>query len=181
MYLKRGKKCKQLYDICRDVWDHANDYGFLPLDDQLLAVAISVIDCPCVNGGRLYDVVVYPFHKEMKWNPKPDMFHKNLSYDRPDYGHVEGALLCHWGNALTTKPLYKREIEALDAYMDENGMSVLKFLRIETSFFLRSLMEIVLWLPKKIMVFIQSFVCNHPKLRKALKPIEIIVKKIERK
>ena len=178
MYLKQGLVCEQMYRICQDVWMHADDYHFLPLDDELIAVATSVMNCQCVNGSKEYDVVVYPFYKNKKWNPIPNMERKNLSYDRSEYGHVDGALLCHWGNVNTTKPLYKREVAMLNNII--NGTNRANIFWNKIVYFLLLVQDAMLFIPKKVKASIQNFICKHPKLRTTLKPIEIIYKKFGR-
>ena len=61
MFMRKTPRLERVYDICLDVWKNADKYGFLPLDDQILAVAIAVEDCRCVDDGKNTDRVYTRF------------------------------------------------------------------------------------------------------------------------
>ena len=176
MYMREGEICKKMYDICLDIWNHAGEYGFLPLDDQLLAVALAVVDCRCVHSGRKYDCCVYPFYKEHKWKPRPQMHKGVLSYVRPDYGRVEESLICHWGNYLTTKNLYKREVFSLNCLI--NNKKFIMKCGVVFYDFLRPFSNFAMYL-EKILKMIYGCILENRKLRKMFYPLEKMIKVIK--
>lgn len=106
------------------------------------------------------------------------MHMKNLSYIRPDYGKVNGVKLCHWGNYLTTKALYKREVKVLNAYVnhDENKIKGIVFVYKV----LIPISNVEMQIEKKVKE-IYGRILNNRKLRKKLYPVEFFIKKTIKK
>lgn len=180
IYMKKGRYCSDMFNICVDVMNRPTEYGFSAevLDDQIFAVGMAVMGYKCIDGGREWDCCVYPFHKQNKWKPEPQMHMKNLSYIRPDYGKVNGVKLCHWGNYLTTKALYKREVKVLNAYVnhDENKIKGIVFVYKV----LIPISNVEMQIEKKVKE-IYGRILNNRKLRKKLYPVEFFIKKTIKK
>lgn len=114
VYLRKGDVCDYAWSVAKDVWQNAQEYGFKPIDDELLAISLAATGCECVPSSPQYNQCVYPHMLSNNWKPKPNLHKDNCCFTRPETGVPEEAHLCHWGSIFTKKALYKRESKILE-------------------------------------------------------------------
>ena len=105
------------------------------------------------------------------------MHKKQLTYSRPDYNETTHALLCHWGNDLTTKALYKREIHSLNMLIEGNKIRMRIGVALYNAILPFSALSTILGNVYKKML---GYIMNNRKIRKLLYPVEICIKKIRK-
>ncbi len=121
IYMQKGNKCSQMYNICMEVNENYKNYMIggsrEAIDDKLFALSSSVVGCkPTLLEMRYYNC--YPQVLINGWKPRLQMHKKkNSFYIKRQKEKVDNAIICHFGNYLTTKYLYKREIHTINSLL----------------------------------------------------------------
>ena len=121
---RNGKKCYQMYQICMDVNNNYTEYfdnNKEAIDDKLLILSSAVVKCKPTNAEQNH-YSVYPINVVCGNKPKVRIDLRENSYYSKILGkRVNPAIICHWGNYLTYKYLYKREVHSINCIL--NGKS----------------------------------------------------------
>ena len=107
VFLRNTETCKRIYDVCMDVEKNYDEYNIGGNRDGLNA-----------HPDGYIRFMIYP--QAVKYNKQPiTKMHKKICTLLDDENKRSNALLCHWGNAKTHEPIYKREAAALRALTDK--------------------------------------------------------------
>lgn len=122
MYMKKGQKCSDIYNICMEVNQNYSNYMIGgrrdAIDDKLLALSSAVIGCKPTSTPKsspMNPFLVYPYCLVKGRTPKIGI-HVPKSRFYINNKAVDN-MICHWGNYLTNKYLYKREVHSVDCIL----------------------------------------------------------------
>ncbi len=122
-YLRKTKKCKQIFKLAKYFASHYYDYSFKgfskPADEPCLALAMAVYNCKPIDlkeGG----LVFAPGKKNTKLDiKKPYAFYQRTPTD------AYKVILVHWSNYRTTLSKYKYEVGCLYNMANNTNNSLL--------------------------------------------------------
>ena len=120
IYLRQGDLCTKIYDVCKDVDEHFEEYNIGGnrdgLDDKLFAIGSAVLHCRMTANkfeNNYTAFCYYPADYNSGSKPKPNMSKQRVTL--LDYKKEKrvNAVICHWANYNTKRAIYKRELYAL--------------------------------------------------------------------
>ncbi|MBQ7173299.1 MAG: hypothetical protein IJR88_04200 [Clostridia bacterium] len=127
IYLRQGEICQKIYDVCKDVYDHFEEYNIggnqEAMDDKLFAIGSAVLHCKMTSNSFENNYTAYccyPADRKAKRKPKPQIKLQKmavLDYKREKWMN---AFICHWATFNTKRAIYKREICSLE-YLENHS------------------------------------------------------------
>lgn len=125
-FIRSGAVCNKMYEICKEVIAHYEEYTFRspkPADEPVIALAMAVCGCKIVRWR--------PEHFICYWNAKrlyADFTKRYLMYSTPWFKNQKDGMLLHWGNAYVPKVRYRFEEEKIiQEYQSRNNVNTLRF------------------------------------------------------
>lgn len=121
IYLRQGETCQKIYEVCRDVYEHFEEYNIggdrEAMDDKLFAIGSAVFHCKMTANSfeNCYTAYCcYPPDVVCKRKPKPQMKKQKMTVLDSKRKVRLNAFICHWATFNTKRAIYKREICSLE-------------------------------------------------------------------
>lgn len=125
-YIRPGETCMQMYIISQGIIEEFDQFKFRcsqPADEPILALAMSAVNCHPVKW-KPNQFICY-------WNANKlhaDIFKGKLEYSTKWFKTIHNGMLLHWGNAFTTKSLYRFEADKLNILSQNRRFNLIEII-----------------------------------------------------